>query len=86
MKGEFVSYEVDRLDHVVHAETKKPYTMFEDFPTGKGRIFETRAVCTIEPQTLKKLKAKGIAAIRGEMAMIGELELADKIIFHDRSR
>lgn len=88
MESELILYDVDRLDHVVHADTKKSFTAFETVRvshTVGGKITwegnEERAVGTLEPRVLKKLRDKAIFSIRGELEMIGEIEIADKIIF-----
>lgn len=82
-RGKFITYEVDRLGHALDAETKRPYTMFEE----EGKTPDStvmRAICTIEPHVLKRLKSKAIYSIREEMAMVGESELADHIIFNGK--
>ena len=87
-EGKFLTYEADRLGHALDADPSVSFTAFETVTVGTqlgGKVIEhteERAYGTLPPRVLTKLRSKAIFSIREELAMIGEVELADHIIFN----
>lgn len=87
-----VVYDLGRISHALDADPTRPYISYEivrrsqttggkvtkewEEPVEIGRITDTRV--------LKKLKAKALYSLWGEMEMVGELETAEYVIFDPR--
>lgn len=88
--NKLVVYDLGRLTHALEADTRFTYVSYETrrrARTVNGRteeIEEQVEIGRLEPKVLKKLKAKAIYSLRGEMEMVGEVDTADYIIFDSK--
>ena len=91
--NKLVVYDLGRLTHALEADPTKPYISYEivrrsqttggkvtkewEEPVEMGRITDIRV--------LKKLKAKALYSLWGEMEMVGELATAEYILFNSKN-
>jgi hypothetical protein len=80
-----VIYDIDRLQNAVEADPTVPFVghQWEDKKAGAlvtdRKLVETGTIYDLK--LLRRLKAKGQFALRGELDMLGELQVADSLIF-----